>query len=139
VEGKGKVRLSSLINVTSEMIDHSINLYFQINLFHNVSARMSFHFGSVVFVLRASSSLPPRKLLFRFIYSCMLLPFVSSSLFFPSFIVETREARRRKRRQRKKKKYGSRIMRKKFSCSLSHFDRDFRFIKAFMAATMLGA
>lgn len=26
------------------MIDHSINLYFQINLFHNVSAPMSFHF-----------------------------------------------------------------------------------------------
>lgn len=26
------------------MIDHSINLYFQINLFHNVSASMSFHF-----------------------------------------------------------------------------------------------
>lgn len=26
------------------MIDHSINLYFQINLFHNVAASMSFHF-----------------------------------------------------------------------------------------------
>lgn len=26
------------------MIDHSINLYFQINLFHNVAAPMSFHF-----------------------------------------------------------------------------------------------
>lgn len=28
------------------MIDHSINLYFQINLFHNVSTPMSFHFLS---------------------------------------------------------------------------------------------
>lgn len=31
------------------MIDHSINLYFEINLFHNVSAPMSFH--SLCFVL----------------------------------------------------------------------------------------
>lgn len=44
------------------MIDHSINLYFQINLFHNVLARMSFHSASSRFsVVRARSSLPPKK------------------------------------------------------------------------------
>lgn len=114
------------------MIDHSINLYFQINLFHNVSGRMSFHFVSVV--LRATlrprppSSTPPGE-------SCCFALFI---LYVVAFCFVVFSLRRRK-------KYGSRIMRKERKKTLAafHSSRDF-LIKAFsllllyfcMAATM---
>lgn len=64
---------SSLINVTSRwLIILLIYMYicFEINLFHNISASMSFHFSSLFLVFLFSPSIYSIHILFTFSISC---------------------------------------------------------------------